>query len=104
MPRRARGCRNLFGKRRREQIARTCPRLRRNSKDESKLRICLVSHEYPPETARGGIGSQTWNKAHALAALGHEVQVLSATGHAGISNIDGATAGLRVRRIPTPDV
>src|SRR5207244_4050866 len=33
------------------------------------MRICLVSQEYPPETARGGIGSQTYNKAHALAAL-----------------------------------
>jgi glycosyltransferase involved in cell wall biosynthesis len=41
------------------------------------MRICLVSQHYPPETARGGIGMQTWNKAKALAGLGHEVHVLS---------------------------
>jgi glycosyltransferase involved in cell wall biosynthesis len=44
------------------------------------VRICLVSHEYPPETAHGGIGTQTWNKAHALVALGHDVEVLSCAG------------------------
>ena len=43
------------------------------------MRICLVSQEYPPETASGGIGSQTYTKAHGLAALGHEVSVISAS-------------------------
>jgi glycosyltransferase involved in cell wall biosynthesis len=43
------------------------------------MRICLVSQEYPPETARGGIGSQTYLKAHGLRARGHEVCVLSAS-------------------------
>ena len=42
-----------------------------------KLKIALVSQEYPPETARGGIGSQTYTKAHGLAALGHQVFVIS---------------------------
>ncbi|MDQ3931801.1 MAG: glycosyltransferase family 4 protein [Actinomycetota bacterium] len=41
------------------------------------MRIALVSQEYPPETANGGIASQTYLKAHGLAALGHEVVVLS---------------------------
>lgn len=41
------------------------------------MRICLVSSQYPPETATGGIGTQTWNKAHGLARLGHDVEVLS---------------------------
>src|ERR1700722_4602973 len=41
------------------------------------MRICLCSHEYPPETARGGIGTQTYLKAHGLAALGHNVHVVS---------------------------
>ncbi len=41
------------------------------------MRICLVSQEYPPETAHGGIGTQIWNRAHELASRGHEVQVLS---------------------------
>ena len=41
------------------------------------MRIALVSQEYPPETAKGGIGSQTWIKAHGLAALGHDIHVIS---------------------------
>ena len=41
------------------------------------MKIALVSQEYPPETARGGIGSQTYTKAHGLAALGHKVYVIS---------------------------
>jgi glycosyltransferase involved in cell wall biosynthesis len=41
------------------------------------MRIALVSQEYPPETAKGGLGSQTFLKAHGLAALGHEVHVIS---------------------------
>lgn len=43
------------------------------------MRICLVSQEYPPDTASGGIGSQTYAKAHGLASRGHEVTVLSAS-------------------------
>src|SRR6266498_1108300 len=43
------------------------------------MRIALVSQEYPPETAKGGLGSQTFLKAHGLAALGHEVHVISRT-------------------------
>ena len=42
------------------------------------MRICLVSQEYPPDTASGGIGSQTYAKAHGLASRGHEVCVVSA--------------------------
>ena len=41
------------------------------------MKIALVSQEYPPETARGGIGSQTFVKAKGLAALGHKVYVIS---------------------------
>ena len=41
------------------------------------MKIALVSQEYPPETARGGIGSQTYMKAHGLAQLGHEIFVIS---------------------------
>lgn len=41
------------------------------------MRIALVSQEYPPETAHGGIGAQTYVKAHGLAALDHQVAVIS---------------------------
>ena len=45
--------------------------------EKRKLKIVLISQEYPPETARGGIGSQTYAKAHGLVDLGHEVFVIS---------------------------
>jgi glycosyltransferase involved in cell wall biosynthesis len=41
------------------------------------MRIALVSQEYPPETASGGIGTQAYQKAHWLADRGHEVYVIS---------------------------
>lgn len=41
------------------------------------MRIGLVSVEYPPESGGGGIGTQTYLKAHGLAARGHEVHVIS---------------------------
>lgn len=46
------------------------------------MKIALVSQEYPPETARGGIGSQTYMKAQGLSSLGHEVYVISRSIHA----------------------
>ena len=44
------------------------------------MRVCLVSREYPPET--GGIGTQTFLKAHALTDLGHAVHVVTAASDA----------------------
>ena len=41
------------------------------------MRIGLISQEYPPETGHGGIGTQTFAKAHGLASFGHEVFVVS---------------------------
>lgn len=41
------------------------------------MKIALVSQEYPPETARGGISTQTYVKAKGLSDLGHEVFVIS---------------------------
>ena len=62
------------------------------------MRIALVSQEYPPETAHGGIATQTFAKARGLAARGHEVHVIS-------HSVDGARhehcdGEVRVRRIP----
>src|SRR5690348_4235989 len=62
------------------------------------LRLCLVSQEYPPETARGGIGSQTYLKAHGLAALGHRVYVVS--GSTDDRAHEYADGPVRVIRIP----
>ena len=65
------------------------------------MRIALVSQEYPPETAKGGLGSQTFLKAHGLTALGHEVHVISRSPTAeGSERNDG---GVHVTRIPGLD-
>ena len=42
-----------------------------------KFKIVLVSQEYPPETGWGGIGTYTWNLAHALSDLDYPVTVLA---------------------------
>ena len=66
------------------------------------LRICLVSQEYPPETARGGIGTQTWNKARALSRLGHDVHVLSSSAEPGPEVRTESRDGITVHRIQPP--
>jgi glycosyltransferase involved in cell wall biosynthesis len=70
------------------------------------MRIALVSQEYPPETAKGGLGSQTFLKAHGLAALGHEVHVISRSpddergermdGPVRVTRVPGLSARMRV--------
>ena len=50
-----------------------------------RLRIALLSYEYPPETGLGGIGTYTWTQAHALARAGHEVHVLAGSADEGRS-------------------
>lgn len=65
------------------------------------MRIALVSQEYPPETAHGGIGTQTYLKAHGLAARAHEVYVIS-------HSVDDRKhvyrdGGVQVIRIPNRD-
>jgi glycosyltransferase involved in cell wall biosynthesis len=62
------------------------------------MRIALVSQEYPPETAKGGIGSQTFHKAHGLTALGHEVHVISRSSTGEQTERDDN--GVRVTRVP----
>jgi glycosyltransferase involved in cell wall biosynthesis len=62
------------------------------------MRIALVSQEYPPETAKGGLGTQTFLKAHGLAALGHQVHVISRSPNAERTERDDD--GVQVTRIP----
>jgi glycosyltransferase involved in cell wall biosynthesis len=67
------------------------------------MRICLVSQEFPPDTARGGIGTQTWNKARGLAAAGHTVEVVAAAGKpSSAPTISQDSDGFKVHRLPTP--
>ena len=62
------------------------------------MRIALVSQEYPPETAKGGLATQTYLKAHGMAARGHEVHVISQTD--GPEQLDYTDGNVRVIRTP----
>jgi glycosyltransferase involved in cell wall biosynthesis len=65
--------------------------------------ICLVSQEYPPESARGGIGTQTWNKAHALTRLGHQIHVVSVSGSPGPPLRTETIDDIVVHRLQSPE-
>ncbi|MDH5506004.1 MAG: glycosyltransferase family 4 protein [Anaerolineae bacterium] len=66
------------------------------------LHICFISREYPPETGWGGIGSYTYEMAHALAQAGQRVSVITlATGDQYVQQ-DGQVAVHRVA--PYPDL
>jgi len=67
------------------------------------MRVCLVSQEYPPDTVRGGVGVQTWNKARWLARLGHDVHVLSCAAGPGPELMTKAEHGVMVYRMQPPD-
>jgi 1,4-alpha-glucan branching enzyme len=62
------------------------------------MHIALVSQEYPPETAKGGIGSQALLKAHGLVALGHKVHVISRSTDG--RRTECSDAGVQVIRVP----
>jgi glycogen synthase len=62
------------------------------------VNICFVSQEYPPATDSGGIGSQTWLKAHGMASRGHGVSVVCA-GASGVRTVR-QEGPVRVIRIP----
>ena len=66
------------------------------------MNVCLVSQEYPPETARGGVGTQTWNKARWLARRGHAVHVLSCAAAPAAETRTEARDGVTVHRMPPP--
>jgi glycogen(starch) synthase len=57
------------------------------------VHICLVSQEYPPHTAWGGIAIYTAALARMCAAGGHRVSVISRTapGAPAVERLDGAT-------------
>jgi glycosyltransferase involved in cell wall biosynthesis len=66
------------------------------------MKICLISQEYPPDTAWGGIGTHTWVKARALARLGHEVHVLSRARDLGPAMHTEVQDGVTVHRMQPP--
>ncbi len=66
------------------------------------MKICLVSQEYPPETAWGGVGTQTWVKARGMTKLGHEVHVLSRAANEEPGLRSGMVDGVTVHRMQPP--
>src|SRR2546423_753272 len=62
------------------------------------MRIAFVSQEYPPETPKGGLATQTYLKAHGMAARGHKVHVISQT--AGPKLVQCADGDVDVIRTP----
>ena len=71
------------------------------------MKIVLVSQEYPPETARGGIGSQTYAKARGLSAMGHGIYVISRSINSFRNEVqDGAVTVIRIPGFETtiPDM
>ena len=52
--------------------------------DNQALRVCFISHQYPPGMV-GGIGRFTADLAAGFAANGHDVHVL--TSHGGVSGV-----------------
>jgi glycogen synthase len=63
------------------------------------MNIALLSYEYPPETAFGGIGTYTYYHARALVRLGHRVRVFAGSTRPGMfhSEHDGVQV-TRVKR------
>jgi glycosyltransferase involved in cell wall biosynthesis len=68
------------------------------------LRVCLVSQEYPPESGKGGIGTQTQTKATLLTQRGHEVHVLSSAARPGPALQTTDEDGVVVHRLQPPAV
>jgi glycosyltransferase involved in cell wall biosynthesis len=68
------------------------------------VRVCLVSQEYPPESGKGGIGTQTLTKARLLKERGHDVHVLSSTVKPGPALQTGDEDGVTVHRLQPPTV
>ena len=65
-----------------------------------RVKIALISYEYPPDTALGGIGTYTQQAARILRQRGHQVEVFSASkSRSGVFDDDG----IRVHRLIEPE-
>lgn len=63
--------------------------------------ICFISQEYPPDTGWGGVGSYTYEMAHAVVQAGYRVTVIArAIEQAGVTDDDGVEVH---RVLPAPD-
>jgi glycogen synthase len=60
------------------------------------LRIALISYEFPPDTAVGGIGTYALHVSRMLAAAGHEIEVFSGSTYRQCAGIE---KGVTVHRV-----
>jgi len=75
----------------------------RASADPERLRIVLVTPEYPPAVGVGGIATYTATTARALAAAGHVVRVVTGGEQSQRSTDDGVElVRIRHRWVPEP--
>ncbi len=67
------------------------------------MRILLVSREYPPDSGWGGIASYTYQHAHALLQLGHDVEVVALAGKdaKAENTVTKIEDGITVHRVPS---
>lgn len=67
------------------------------------MRILLVSREYPPDSGWGGIASYTYQHAHALRQLGHDVEVVALAGKdaKAENTVTKVEDGITVHRVPS---
>ena len=66
-----------------------------------RLKICLITQEFPPETNWGGVGVQFDNFARAAVEAGHEVVIVSRA-EPGAPAFQRRTSGVEVWRIGIP--
>jgi len=60
------------------------------------MRIALVSHEFPPQSGLGGVGTYIVRLASALGAAGHDVTVIAGPG----SGPEPRLANVSIQRVP----
>src|SRR5688500_18870046 len=66
---------------------------------EKKLNICLISREFPPDTAFGGISTYSLDTARVLKSRGHDVTIFSQSlSRNNIIDMDG----IRVHKMRVP--
>src|SRR5205814_7902668 len=69
----------------------------------SRVKILFLSHQYPPETNWGGIGSYTATMSRALSERGHEVHVLTCwDGQQSIDRMEGDVVVHRRQNVRIP--
>lgn len=64
------------------------------------MRVCLISREFPPDSGWGGIATYSYQHAHALKELGHDVEVVALAGKAQQA-VRRVEEGIVVHRVPS---